>query len=100
MVHRLPLNMSVRNFERRFAEQVGIPPKMFVKLVRFNKAMSIKLAEPDKNWTAIVYECDYFDQLHFIKDFRQYTGLTPNQFIKDRGNIAPTKSVSVPRVAL
>src|SRR5687767_453989 len=87
------VNTSVRNFERRFVEHVGISPKMYIKLVRFNKAMSTKLAAPDKNWTAIAHECGYFDQMHFIKDFRQYTGLAPNQFFRNQGNMPPFKSV-------
>jgi AraC-like DNA-binding protein len=91
------VNMSIRNFERRFAEHVGIPPKMYIKLVRFNKAMSMKLAAPDNNWTAVAHACGYFDQMHFIKDFRQFTGLTPKQFFKNHGNMPPFESVFVLR---
>lgn len=73
-------NMSVRNFERRFIEQVGIAPKLYSKLVRFNQALNIKLLQPQKKWTAIAYECGYFDQMHFIKDFKQLASITPTQF--------------------
>lgn len=73
-------NMSLRNFERRFTEQVGVPPKLFTKLVRFNEAMIAKLIAPEKNWTSIAYEYGYFDQMHFIKEFKQFTGFTPTQF--------------------
>lgn len=73
-------NMSLRNFERRFTEQVGIPPKLYAKLLRFNEAMKVKLIRPQKSWTAIAYECGYFDQMHFIKEFKQFAAITPTQF--------------------
>jgi AraC-like DNA-binding protein len=73
-------NMSVRTFERRFTEQVGVAPKMYLKLFRLNQALHLRLLSPAKSWTAIAHECGYFDQMHFIKDFKQFTGLTPTQF--------------------
>ncbi len=72
--------MSVRTFERRFTEQVGVAPKMYLKLFRLNQALHLRLLSPAKSWTAIAHECGYFDQMHFIKDFKQFTGLTPTQF--------------------
>ena len=75
-------NMSIRNFERRFIEQAGVSPKLYIKLVRFNEAMKIKTIQPYKNWTSIAYDCGYFDQMHLIKDFKQFTGLSPMDFFK------------------
>jgi AraC-like DNA-binding protein len=83
-------NMSVRSFERKFTEQVGITPKLCIKLARFNKAVQIKLTHPHKTWIAIAYECGYFDQMHFIKDFKQFAGVTPTDFF--------TKELSRPRM--
>ena len=73
-------NMSMRNFERRFTEQVGTSPKLFCRLVRFNTAMQLKMAHPKKSWTEIAYECGYFDQMHFIKDFKEFTNQSPIMF--------------------
>ena len=51
-------NMSVRTFERRFIEQVGISPKLYSKLLRFNEAILMKTMHPEKSWTSIAYECN------------------------------------------
>ena len=76
-------NMSVRNFERRFIEQVGISPKLYSKLLRFNEAMLKKSMHPEKSWTSIAHECNYYDQMHLIKDFKQFSGYTPTEFFKE-----------------
>ena len=76
------VNMSVKNFERKFLEQTGILPKLHMKLLRFNKAIKIKIIHPCKSFTSIAYECGYFDQTHFIKDFKTFTGLSPKDFFK------------------
>lgn len=75
-------NMSLRNFQRRFKEQVGIPPKLYIKIFRFNQALKQKMMHPRQTWTSIAYECGYFDQMHLIKDFKAFTGFTPFDFFK------------------
>ena len=72
-------NMSIRNFERRFSEQIGISPKLYFRLARFNNAVVTKLKYPQKNWTAIAHECGYYDQTHMIKDFTGFTNLNPSR---------------------
>lgn len=80
-------NMSVRNFERRFTEQVGVSPKLYSKLARFNAAVMIKTMQPQKSWTSVAYECSYFDQMHFIKDFKQFANLSPTEFINQNAQL-------------
>lgn len=75
-------NMSARSFERHFSEQVGVSPKLFCCIARFNHALAIKLKNPEKDWTAIAYECGYFDQMHLIKDFKRFSGDSPSAFLK------------------
>jgi AraC-like DNA-binding protein len=75
-------NMSLRNFQRRFKEQVGIPPKLYLEIFRFNHALKQKIMYPGQTWTSIAYECGYFDQMHLIKDFKAFTGFTPFDFFK------------------
>ena len=81
-------NMSMKTFERRFTEQVGISPKLFSRIVRFNKAISLKMIDPKKTWTMIAYDCGYFDQMHFIKDFQLFSGKPPGVFFKDTPPVA------------
>lgn len=76
-------NMSIRNFERSFKDQVGTSPKLFARIIRFNYALTQKLKKTDINWTTIALDCGYFDQMHLIKDFKLFTGIVPNSFITE-----------------
>jgi AraC-like DNA-binding protein len=76
-------NMSQRTLERKFAEQVGIGPKMYTRIARFNKALRMKLQQPDLHWTKIAHTCQYYDQMHMVKEFKQFTGHSPSFFTKD-----------------
>jgi AraC-like DNA-binding protein len=76
------VNMSLRTFERRFTAQVGIPPKLFSCVARFNHAFSDKLKDPTKDWTSIALEHGYYDQNHLIKDFNRFAGTSPKVFLK------------------
>ena len=79
-------NMSIRNFERRFIEQIGVSPKVYYRLVRFNNALIEKLKYPQKNWTSIAYECGYYDQMHMIKEFKQFANLNPSHLLQPNTN--------------
>ena len=81
-------NMSLKTFERRFIEQVGTSPKLFGKIVRFNKALALKMQDMKRTWTSIAHECGYFDQMHFIKDFKRFSGNTPNNFFRHSPPVA------------
>lgn len=72
-----------RNLERKFAEKVGTSPKQLCKAIRLQKALKSMLNE-DKKLTDIGYESDYFDQAHFIKDFKNFTGISPKQFYTNK----------------
>ncbi len=74
-------NMSFRNFERHFSERVGLSPKLFCSISRFNHALALKLTHPEMDWTSIAYNCGYFDQMHMIKDFKRFSGNTPSHFL-------------------
>jgi AraC-like DNA-binding protein len=77
-------NMSIRNFQRRFKEQVGVSPKLYAKIVRFNEVLKRKIIQPGERWSSVTYECGYFDQMHLIKDFTTFTGFTPFDFFKNQ----------------
>ncbi|MEQ8688418.1 MAG: helix-turn-helix domain-containing protein [Imperialibacter sp.] len=74
--HRLAISQSP--FEKRFRKVVGTSPKKFASIVRFNTVLD-NLSET-KSLTEICYEHNFFDQAHFIKNFKQFTGDTPEQF--------------------
>lgn len=69
--------VSVRQLERQFKERIGMPPKEFTRLVRFSKAWILKEKNKDISWAKIAHACHYADQMHMIRDFREFAGLTP-----------------------
>ncbi len=74
------LNISRRSLERYFSDHVGMPPKYYARVLRFNYAFGLKRANPALDWFDIIYDCGYFDQTHFIKDFKHFTGEPPVAF--------------------
>lgn len=93
-------NMSIRNFERRFTEQVGVSPKFYIRLVRFNEVVKNKSMHPAKNWISVAHECGYYDQMHMIKDFKQFADSNPSDFFhKDAGLTRPVIDITAPRLS-
>jgi AraC-like DNA-binding protein len=72
------LFISQSPFEKRFRKVVGTTAKKFASIVRFNTV--IDDLNETKTLTEICYENNFFDQAHFIKDFKQFTGDTPENF--------------------
>ena len=72
--------LSRRQFSRRFIERVGIAPKSFVQIVKFRHV--IELADSATTLTDLAYEGEYFDQSHFIKDFRKRSGISPRDIFQ------------------
>ncbi|MBU2905825.1 helix-turn-helix domain-containing protein [Arenibacter algicola] len=71
-----------RQLERNFKRQIGISPKQLGKVIRLQTALKMLLDQKSENLTDIAYESEYFDQAHFIKDFKEFTGINPKEFIK------------------
>ena len=76
------LNISQSQFEKRFRKIVGASPKKFASIVRFKNILNSSSAK--HNLTQLGLEAGYFDQAHFIKDFKSFTGQTPEQFFKKK----------------
>lgn len=78
-LHR-SLRISERSLERKFDQQVGISPKLFARLCRFQSSLA-QLNEGNlTKLSDIAYENGYADQSHFIRSFREFTGYTPSQY--------------------
>lgn len=71
---------STRQLERKFKERTGVNPKLFIRLIRFDHAFRQKNSQPSMDWLRIAVECDYHDYQHLVKDYKDFTQLTPNQF--------------------
>ena len=73
--------LSPRQFERRFLEQVGVPPKLYARIVRFNAALDHKLRSPSRAWSRIANDHDFYDQMHLVHDCTAFTGESPSRFV-------------------
>ena len=69
---------SVRQFERKCVERTGMSPKRYARLIRFCKAYHLKELHPELTWTRIAHLSGYYDQMHFIRDFKEFAGITPS----------------------
>lgn len=68
---------SMRNFQRKFRECVGISPKLYARIVRFESVLKAKAAAPQMSWMNAAHEAGYHDQMHMIHDFREFSASTP-----------------------
>jgi AraC-like DNA-binding protein len=71
--------LSLRQFERRFIQQVGMRPKLFARIARFEAALENKARFATKSWTDVAHEFGYYDQMHMVHDFGEFTGTTPTE---------------------
>jgi AraC-like DNA-binding protein len=74
--------LSTKQFYRNFVQRIGISPKFFSRLSRFNRAYQYKLAHQDVSWSSIAQEFSYTDYHHLEKEFKSFLGVTPTEWIK------------------
>lgn len=72
--------LSLRQFERNFITRVGISPKLFLRIVRFEYAIQIKKTCPDKSWSDVALEAGYADSQHILKEFKEFAEFPPSRF--------------------
>jgi AraC-like DNA-binding protein len=72
-----------RQLERHFRKQIGISPKQLSKAIRLQATLNLLLNRKTETLTDIAYENDYFDQNHFIKDFKDLVGVTPKEYLNN-----------------
>ncbi|GAA4443189.1 hypothetical protein GCM10023188_43750 [Pontibacter saemangeumensis] len=77
------LRISTRSLERKFIEAVGISPKAYCKIIKFNHAFK-QLAIYQKDVLDVVHETGYYDQSHFINHFGKVVGMSPAQFLDEQ----------------
>jgi len=77
------LGISKRQLERRFTAAVGISPKLFARITRFQNVLQLIENKEFKSFTATAYDGGFYDQAHFIKDFKDFTGLNPKQYFAE-----------------
>jgi AraC-like DNA-binding protein len=77
--------LSQKKFIQVFCEQVGIRPKLYLRIVRFQRSLDQIAMSPDVDWGDIAEQNGYYDQSHFINDFGDFAGFSPSVYLKRRG---------------
>jgi AraC-like DNA-binding protein len=79
------IGLSQRRLIQLFSDEVGLTPKLFCRVRRFQEVLRLVDKGQQLNWTDIALTCGYFDQAHFIHDFRDFSGLIPSAYLTRRG---------------
>jgi AraC-like DNA-binding protein len=76
------VGLCQRRFRKVFAAQVGLTPKIFCRILRFQRVrtMAKQIEKPD--WAQIASTCGYFDQSHLINDFQEFSGFSPTEYLR------------------
>ncbi|WP_316817533.1 helix-turn-helix domain-containing protein [Pedobacter nyackensis] len=76
-----------RQLERLFKKYIGLSPKYYSRIIRFNYIFQL-IKSKKSNWTEIIYQSGYYDQSHFIRNFKAFTGEDPSSYFFEEKNMA------------
>jgi hypothetical protein len=82
-------SMGIRSFERNFAKKVGVAPKLYARIARFQTALDMKVVSPETTWLTISHALDYHDQMHMVHDFLSLGGDSPGRLLPNLGDMRP-----------
>ncbi len=95
------IGLSSRRFIEVFSSHVGLAPKTYARIRRFQRALETIHQRQHRSWADLAFDCGWYDQAHMIRDFKQFSGLTPVQYeslngefmlhvpVEERGQICP-----------
>jgi len=75
------VGLSARHFKELFREQTGLTPKAFQRVRRFQQVLQALHNNSQEQGAALAATCGYYDQAHFIHDFKHFSGLTPSEYV-------------------
>jgi len=81
------MGLSERQLERLFKKYVGLSPKFYSRIIRFNAIFQLR-EKGDPDWVDLAYEAGYADQAHFIRNFKAFTGDDPTSYGFNERNMA------------
>lgn len=74
--------MTRRTFERKFLYKVGLSPKYYARIRRISYLCNLIAGKSEVDWLQLLHHCEYYDQAHFIKDFKSFTGRSPLEYLE------------------
>ncbi|HLO57385.1 MAG TPA: AraC family transcriptional regulator [Bacteroidales bacterium] len=80
-------NIGLRQLERMYCKYVGLPASTYITLNRFHKSLNQLFNSGYSKLSDLAYDNGYFDQMHFIKEFKRFTGNTPGKFVNENDSI-------------
>jgi AraC-like DNA-binding protein len=80
------IGYSQKHFIHLFRGQVGVSPKQYLRIMRFQKAISAIENSASVQWSQIALQSGFYDQAHFIHDFKLFSGFTPNEYLKRKSS--------------
>ena len=91
-------NLSVKQFERRFKAIAGFTPKYFARIARFQGVRTKYCSGRFESLTELAYSCNYYDQSHFIREFKEFSGVQPLHYLRfvKKGNRDLSKGPQTP----
>lgn len=84
------MHLSVRALERSFLQEMGITPKRFARIARFQAALDGRVGRPERSWIEIAIDSGYHDQMHLIHEFQSLCGLSPTLILERLGDSRPS----------
>jgi len=75
------INQTERTFQRKFLEHVGVSPQLYRRVCRFHKTLTRLRENNHAKLTELAYDIGFADQSHFIRTFKEFTGLTPREYL-------------------
>ena len=77
-------HINIRQVERTFKKEVGISPKLYIRIIRMRNAKDILSSLDNKDLTTTAYDAGYFDQAHFTREFKFFMRETPKDYYKNK----------------
>lgn len=81
------LNISERSLERKFVQDIGITPKLYLRINRFQNSLMQIRKQNFNNLSDIAFDNHYSDHSHFLRDFKEFAGLSPSQYLKQSNEL-------------
>jgi AraC-like DNA-binding protein len=87
--------LSRHRFARSFVAEAGLSPKLYARIVRFQRLVHVLLSTDVARWATTAMDLGYYDQAHMINEFRSFTGSSPTSFFQPHGEDAVHATVQI-----